>query len=92
MSGSVARSRMAERSPIWVAQPDAPRDYAADLDHDSSWPYVASSAFSPVQASGAPSGRHADNVYVVLDGLTRGFRRGREERADIHVEAEVITV
>jgi hypothetical protein len=58
----------------------------------SSWPYVASSAFSPVQASGAPSGRHADNVYVVLDGLTRGFRRGREERADIHVEAEVITV
>jgi hypothetical protein len=31
-------------------------------------------------------------VYVVLDGLTRGFHRGREERADIHVEAEAITV
>jgi hypothetical protein len=31
-------------------------------------------------------------VYVVLDGLTRGFRRDREERTDIHVEAEAITV
>ena len=31
----------------------------------------------------------ADHVHVVLDCLTRGLLRGLEERADVHVEAEI---
>ena len=33
--------------------------------------------------------RHADDVHVVLDRLARRLGGRREERADIHVEAEI---
>src|ERR1017187_7609467 len=33
--------------------------------------------------------RHADDMYIVLDSMTRHLKRSLEERADIHVEANI---
>src|SRR5689334_21182552 len=33
--------------------------------------------------------RYADDVDIVLDRLAGGFLRGREQRADIHVKADI---
>ena len=38
--------------------------------------------------TGGQRGR-ADDVHVILDRLLGGFVRGLEQRADIHVEAEI---
>ena len=88
---TVPGGKIAEAPASFSAVEILRRDDAADDDHD-----VVAAVVGELRLQFRHQGemargerRDADDVHVVLDRLPGGLRRGREERADIDVEAEI---